>query len=278
MAFGEFLGRAVGAASGNEQANQLLQLAGMGYDAFQANQAADMASAERSSAIARQNQLINLQLQQDAQARAEQLALRDRLLQQSSNLSAALQQAYQYLGMPYQVDPQQITRDYMALREQNFGDLTRLVELTSSRAQAANIAKGMGESTLARDDQMRQFEKYAPEFQKADQLAYDAAVARANATRGAVQGSRDAMMKELTNVYGTQFDLEKGLYNGNLNSNLGTTITGQNSVVSSMTDNVRGANQLAADRMANLIEKAPFGDWFNRRSSGGSTITGSAQT
>jgi DNA-binding TFAR19-related protein (PDSD5 family) len=275
MAIGEFLGQFAGAATGSQAGRDFLTLAGRGYDAFSANQNARAAEAERRMSIAQQQQLIRAQLEQEAQDRAERVAMRDRLLQQSSNLSMALQQAYQHLGLPYQVDPEQITRDYMAIREQNHGDLSRLVELTASRVHANDIERGMDRSTLGRDNQAEVFRRFAPEFQKADQAAYDSAINRANAMRGAISGSRDAMLGELGKVYGTQFDMERQLMPGATPSSGGASAYGD--IIRSQTDTVRGANQAAAASMGKLNEQTLFDNFFNRRNSGagtGSTVTG----
>jgi hypothetical protein len=254
MAIGSFLGNVGNKLLGGE-AGGWAQLIGQGVDVFEADANARQADAERQVALANQAKYLQYMMETDSQNRADYLALRDRLLQESSNLGAAMQQAYAYLGTPYTVNPSQIQKDYLTLREQNFGDINKAVNLVSSRTWAGNIAKGMGESTLNNDQQAEIVAKFAPEFMKADQAAYDQAIQRSSSMQDTIQKGRSNLLNEMGTVYGTQFNAERNLL-PQQNSALAQSVNqGYADLSKSYTTASTDANKYAGWTTASLDEK-----------------------
>jgi hypothetical protein len=166
-----------------------------------------------------------------------------------------MQQAYAYLGTPYTVNPSQIQKDYLTLREQNFGDINKAVNLVSSRTWAGNIAKGMGESTLNNDQQAEIVAKFAPEFMKADQAAYDQAIQRSSSMQDTIQKGRSNLLNEMGTVYGTQFNAERNLL-PQQNSALAQSVNqGYADLSKSYTTASTDANKYAGWTTASLDEK-----------------------
>ena len=132
MAFGDV----VGGLTGNKLLGDITQAGFDMYNSVQANN-------EREAVRQQQNEMTRMRLQMEAAERAEQVALRNRLLQQSTNLAEALGNVYKFLGMPYQADPRRITQDYLALRNQNYGDVDRLLTMIGSKGTASAISRGV---------------------------------------------------------------------------------------------------------------------------------------
>lgn len=210
MSFGDFL-TAAGALSGN----QYLDFAGRALGAYGDYQNAQTANQERIAQTEFQNNIQTEQLRQSAQEQADQIALRNRLLQQSSNLADALGQMYDYLGMPPTVDARQVVGDYMNLRQNAYGDLDRLVSMVSSTARAKNISRGLGNSTAQDMSDQAIIRKYYPEYQKADQAAYDAAINRNKAMMGLFSDNRKMFTDQVKDRYGQQLAAETAIYNKN---------------------------------------------------------------
>ena len=253
MAIGSFLGKAVGTL--DPSVSTWSNLLGQGYDVINAEQNASQADAERKQALANQQQYLQYMMNSDAQSRADYLALRDRLLQESSNLGAAMQQAYQYLGQPAMVSPAQVQKDYVTLREQNQKDISNAINLVSSRTWAGNIAKGMGESTLNNDQQAQIVSQFAPEFQKADQAAYDQALQRATGLQTATQQGRTNLLNEMGTVYGSQFNAEKNLLPNQSTATMQSVNQGYADLSKNYTTASTDANKYAGWTTASLDEK-----------------------
>lgn len=202
MSFGDVLG----AVTGNSFLGDIGQAGFDMYNSVQANN-------EREEVRQQQNAMTRMRLQQEAAERAEQVALRNRLLQQSTNLSEALGNVYNFLGMPYQADPRRITQDYLALRNQNYGDVDRLLTMIGSKGTASAITRGV-EGGVMDFEKQQLARKYSDVYQKADQSAYDASIARNKSLVDTLNTSRQNTVGEIKDLYGTQFEMEKGLYKG----------------------------------------------------------------
>lgn len=240
MAFGDI----VGAVTGNEMLGDLTN-AGFGfYNSVQANN-------ERSQVLESQNELARMRMMQEASERAQKVALRNRLLQQSTNLADALSNVYQFLGMPYQADPRQITSDYLALRNQNYGDVDRLLTMIGSKGTASAISRGV-EGGVMDYEKQQLARKYADVYSKADQAAYDAAISRNKALVDTLNTSRQNTVGEIKDMYGTQFEMEKDLYSD-------PTVKDVQTVLSNMGTNAMEVNKSAVEYMgqsfANIKER-----------------------
>lgn len=255
MAIGSFLGKVGGTLIGGDAGNWL-NLLGEGYDVYNAESNAKQADADRRAMIAQNQQQLDYMMATDQISRAEYNALRDRLLTESTNLATALGQAYNYLGKPYAVDPQRVQMDYMTIRDQNFGDIRDAMELASSRAFANNIAKGMGDSTLNDDDQRKVIATFMPEFNKADQQAYDMALNRATSMQSAIQAGRNNLLNEVNTVAGAQFNAEKGLLGNPVGSSAQQSVAqGYNNLLTDATNVSNAANKYAGYTTGSLDER-----------------------
>ena len=155
----------------------------------------------------------NMMTNQAGATTLERLTMRNRLLEQSSRLGAAMEQAYAHLGMPYMPSTQDIQRDYNDIRQLNHYNLDRLVENATSRTQADSMHRGMDVSAQHRGAQRNHVREFAPRYAEADQSAFDAAIARATSQVNLHQGTRDNFLREIDNVYGRQLAAESPLYN-----------------------------------------------------------------
>tara|TARA_B100000941_G_scaffold290924_1_gene276148 strand:+ start:21460 stop:22362 length:903 start_codon:yes stop_codon:yes gene_type:complete len=212
----------------------------------------------------------NLALRRDA----DQRALRDRLLTQSANLSEAIKQVNQYLGVPYTPSKEDIMRDMFDFSNAYRTDIFKLAELTASKAQAANLAKlgGADSTTLENKVQADVIAKYAPELQKADMQAKVNALKFASERMNLDQASRAAFMKQFTQPYEAQFGMEKSLY-----SPTQTAYTGSGTTLSSMFDTAMkstSASNTSFSRTLDNLAKTITGP-NNTNKTADSTIVGS---
>lgn len=210
MAFGDLVS-AYGRATGNEMVDFGGQV--FNYMADEAN--FKQANAERQQAFAFQNEIQKQQLRMQAQEQADQVAMRNRLLSQSQNLADAIGGIYDYLGLPPVVDARQVVGDYLNLRQNAYGDLDRLVTMVSSSNRAKNMSRGVGESTVQDMAEQEIVRKYYPEYQKADQAAYDAAIARNASMQDLYNANRESIVNSVKDRYGSQFSAESSLFNNN---------------------------------------------------------------
>jgi hypothetical protein len=233
MAIGSFIGQAAGDLFGKGRPlfSAGAQLAGAGWDAYQANRSANRAQgayeqgmAQDSAAYGQAMDMAHMgnqwqmgqHQQQLAQANAqtgERVAMRNRLLDQTSHLGAAMRQAYDHLGMPYRPGQDEIQQDYQNIRGNHFDSLNRLVDNATSRTQAGSVARGMDSSTQHRDQQADWVRQFTPQYREADQAAFDHAVNRAGSQQNLFQQGRNNFLGEMENVMGAQFGREAQLYN-----------------------------------------------------------------
>jgi len=280
MAIGSFIGNVAGKLLGSESMwGAGAQLAGAGWDAYQANRTANKAqdtwqgamqqdTAAYRQAMDMQHTMNQWQMQQYGQQRndiqqqygmarrdadfstqlgltqgnaqtAERLAMRDRLLNQTSHMGAAMRQAYDHLGMPYRPGQDEVQRDYRNIRDNHFGALDRLVQNSTSRTQAGAIARGMDNSTQHRDQQADWVRQFTPQYREADQTAFDQSVNRANSQQNLFQTGRNNFMSEMESVMGAQFERERGLYNNQYTAPTQATLASSPGTV--------GAPNLSAD-------------------------------
>lgn len=255
MSWGDILSAVAPLVTGSDKWGALVGAAGYGYDAYNSRNDAKDASRMYNQQLAQQQAqqqamwqqgmaqnraMMEWQMAQHAQDQMlgvvaasnannmmtnqagattlERLAMRNRLLEQSSRLGAAMEQAYSYLGMPYMPSTQDIQRDYNDIRQLNHYNLDRLVENATSRTQADSMARGMDVSAQHRGAQRAHVREFAPRYQEADQAAFDAAIARATNQVNLHQGTRDNFLTEIGNVYGAQLNAESGMYNNQYTS------------------------------------------------------------
>tara|TARA_B100002019_G_scaffold45913_2_gene38588 strand:+ start:6850 stop:7653 length:804 start_codon:yes stop_codon:yes gene_type:complete len=240
MAFGDI----VGGLTGNRLLGDLTQAGFDMYNSVQANN-------EREAVRQQQNEMTRMRLQMEAAERAEQVALRNRLLQQSTNLAEALGNVYEFLGMPYQADPRRITQDYLALRNQNYGDVDRLLTMIGSKGTASAISRGV-EGGVMDFEKQQLARKYADVYQKADQSAYDAAINRNKALVDTLNTSRQNTVGEIKDLYGTQFNMEKGLYSNRQGRDPATTLNAMSQDTYKVADS---ATDMMGKSFANIRER-----------------------
>tara|TARA_B100000614_G_scaffold257614_1_gene278189 strand:- start:121 stop:1023 length:903 start_codon:yes stop_codon:yes gene_type:complete len=212
----------------------------------------------------------NLALQRDA----EQRALRDRLLVQSSNLAESIKQVNEYLGVPYTPSKEDIMRDMFDLSNAYRTDIFKLAELTASKAKANNLARlgGADSDTLDAKVQADVIAKYAPELQKADIQAKVNALKFASERMNLDQASRAAFTKQFTDPYEAQFGMEKQLFS-TAQTNYSGSQTGLSNMFDTAMKSTTASNQSFTNSLDNLA-KGITGD-FNTNKTPDSTIVGS---
>ena len=169
MGWGDFLGNSATQATGNP----LYQLAGNAFDLYNAGQ-----DNERDSQFAGQLQKEQLQIARDNvalqyQDRAENLSMKERLIEKSNDLKAVNDQVVAYLGLPYTPTQENLINSVMERSEDYTGDVMKLATLMGSKTRAANMYQlgGADSSTMSNDITRGIVDKYAPELNKARRRA-----------------------------------------------------------------------------------------------------------
>jgi len=225
MSWGETLGTAADALLGNKA--PWLRTAGTGYDMLGANARQAELAVQQDRFRRKELQLAEIETQAFLKDRANQVALRDRLLQQASDIQGTTEQVNDYLGIPYTPSMRDIAEETAQLSEIYRGDVMRLAELNASQGKAKQIARlgGADSATASEVLEMANVEKYAPMLNKAHQDAKMNAMALVTSRMNLDDLSRKRLQGYHEDGLGGQFEREKQLYSGQ-QMNLGAGPTG----------------------------------------------------
>lgn len=214
--------------------------------------AADMASLSQRMAIARS------QLNMAQRQAAIEEAMRNRVLEQTSNLGATLQSTLASLGPAYVPTADEINANYAGLRDQAFRDVDRTVDRVVSAGYAEDIARGRdGMPTLQRDIRRNNVERFADVYQQADQAAFDAALGRVGGVANTINAGRTNRLAEVEGVYGSQLRHEQAMLTNGAPNMMATAGNAWAGIGASTNAGARGATTLAETDRTNFFTGLP---------------------
>lgn len=211
MSWGEFAGTVAAEMGGGPWA----RIAGSGYDLLTAGNKANELAAQQEGFRRKELELRQMETNSFLADRANQLALRDRLLQQSSDIQSTTEQVNQFLGVPYSPSQADIIADTARLSDTYQRDILKLAELNASRDTAKSIYRlGGADSVTVQGDQARaNVEKYGDQLNKARLRARVDSIAYAASRMKLDDASRGRLIEHYLGGLPDQFEAEKGLYN-----------------------------------------------------------------
>tara|TARA_B100000745_G_scaffold280465_1_gene212614 strand:+ start:404 stop:1294 length:891 start_codon:yes stop_codon:yes gene_type:complete len=225
MSWGETLGAGADAILGNKA--PWLRTAGTGFDMLEARGRKDALAVQQDNFRRQEMQLAELETQAFLQDRSNQVALRDRLLQQASDIQGTTEQVNTFLGIPYAPSMRDVAEETAALSESYRGDIMKLAELNASQGKAKQMRRlgGADSNTASEVLEMANVEKYGPLLNKAHQDAKMDAMALVTSRLNLDDLSRKRLQTYHDDGLGGQFEREKQLYSGN-QMNLGAGPSG----------------------------------------------------
>tara|TARA_B100000287_G_scaffold399358_1_gene417544 strand:- start:21678 stop:22553 length:876 start_codon:yes stop_codon:yes gene_type:complete len=208
MAWGQFLGT-LGTAAGIRGAD----IVGSGLDAYSDWDRLRQDRAYREWITNEQVKRDQWEMENYVRDKAEQKAIRDELLLKSANLSEAVAQVNNYLGVPYAPSRADIIADYLNLKNNYSDDVLRLAELSDSQKTAKNMRDlgGAHSNTMSRDITRETVDEFAPKLWDADLQAKLDAMKLAESQMLLDDESRKRIQKHYTDPYQTGFDTMKEL-------------------------------------------------------------------
>jgi len=208
MAWGQFLGT-LGTAAGIPGAD----IVGSGMDAYSDWDKLRQDKAYREWTMNEQVKRDQFMMENYVRDKAEQKAIRDELLLKSANLSEAVAQVNNYLGVPYAPSRADIITDYLNLKSNYSNDVLRLAELSDSQKTAKNMADlgGAHSNTMSRDITRETLDEFAPQLQDADLKAKLDAMKIAESQMQLDDEGRQRIQKHYTDPYQIGFDTMKDL-------------------------------------------------------------------
>ena len=224
------------------------------YDAYTSNK-----DAEEQAKAAQQLQAESAANQAAiAQAQAENEALiRKRVMTRIAEFDGALKDTYSKMGARMNVDPEDIQANYDLLRKQGYDDLNAITDRVSSTGFADAIRRGMDKSGLYQDEQAALVNKLQRNYQKVDQAAFDAAIARTKNFTDAVNTGRADTLNEVTSVFGKPIDAEKSLLTNNAASYAQTGFNNATKMAQRADKNIENAETYLANVVGQIDEKIP---------------------
>jgi hypothetical protein len=215
MSWGETLGAGADALLGNKA--PWLRTAGTGFDMLDARGRKDALAVQQDNFRRQEMQLAELETQAFLQDRSNQVALRDRLLQQASDIQGTTEQVNTFLGVPYAPSMRDVAEETAALSESYRGDIMKLAELNASQGKAKQMRRlgGADSNTASEVLEMANVEKYGPLLNKAHQDAKMDAMALVTSRLNLDDLSRKRLQGYHDDGLGGQFEREKQLYSGN---------------------------------------------------------------
>ena len=155
------------------------------------------------------------------------------------------------------VDPEDIQANYDLLRKQGYDDLNAITDRVSSTGFADAIRRGMDKSGLYQDEQAALVNKLQRNYQKVDQAAFDAAIARTKNFTDAVNTGRADTLNEVTSVFGKPIDAEKSLLTNNAASYAQTGFNNATKMAQGADKNIENAETYLANVVGQIDEKIP---------------------
>jgi hypothetical protein len=215
MSWGETIGMGADALLGNKA--PWLKTAGGGFDMLNARARQDALAVQQDDFRRREVQIAELETQSYLQDRANQLQLRDSLLQQARDIQGTTEQVNEYLGLPYAPSMRDVAEETAALSETYRGDVMKLAELNASMGKAKQIARlgGADSNTASEVLEMANVEKYGPMLNKAHQDAKMNAMALVTSRMKLDDLSRGQLQKHYDRGEGDQWKRDEQLYSGN---------------------------------------------------------------
>lgn len=212
MAFGSVVSSSIAPFFSDAGTRSLIGAAGGAFDIFDAWSNRNAVQAERERAMAMQEAIAKFQMGLATRSYQDDIAMRDRILGQTSALGEAIRQAYAVLGPTPAVSPTDILARYGTLREIGLADFNRTVDRVSTQGFADSIVRGLDKSTFQNDRAIDLMRTLQPELSKIDQAAWTSAITQANNLQATVQQGRDNTYNEVTRMFMPQLTAEMNLY------------------------------------------------------------------
>ncbi len=206
--------------------------------------------AERSyySALSRQKQLAELSMRIAKSRAAYEETLKNRIMSQTGELGANLRSAQKAMGAMPQFNETSVNKTYQDNRERMLTDFNQMLRIVESQGRAAQAERLGGAGSMAADDTRMTalIRQYAPELDKIDNNAYEAAVARETAKMGLFNTSRQNTLKEISDVLSPQITAETQLLGTGPNE-----IQTSNQITSGLTNELYGLSEKTAQGSGN---------------------------
>lgn len=208
--------------------------------------------------LQQQMQMAQTQMALASRQAATEEAMRNRILEQTSNLGARIQSAYQSLGPAYVPTQEEINANYGALRETAFRDIDRTVDRVVSAGYADDIARGRDTMpTLQRDIRRDNVDRFSDIYSQADQASFDAAVGRVGAVANTINAGRSNAMGELESSLTAQLRYEQPMATQNAPQYAAWAQNGLGAVGQTTGTMARGATTLAETDRTNFFTGLP---------------------
>lgn len=246
-AWGSILSQLGGAAFGGT-AGALINFGGNLINSLESDKAAKKAKNSYYAALAEQRQLAQVATQVAQQRAQFEEAMKTRILSQTDTMGNTMRAAQTAMGAMPQFDQGRIDQDYATTKSTMMNDFNDMLKLVESQGRTSQIERLGGAGSYAADTSRMSAltKRFAPELQKLDSAAYDAALSRASNTQNLISKNRSDTLKEIEGLYDPQIQRETALLTGGgtdisnlINSNngylnqIGTTATGEGAVSSS---------------------------------------------